>query len=82
MGDHDFLKVMPKRGMVRFGKRGKLSSKYIGPFKVLERVGAVAYWLALTPSLSGGVIAKLIRCSFGIPCLHAPEVHSRSNSCS
>ena len=33
--DHVFLKVMPKRGVVRFGKRGKLMSRYIRPFKVL-----------------------------------------------
>ena len=52
MGDHVFLKVMPKRGVIRFGKRGNLSSRYIGPFEVLERVGTVAYWLALLPSLS------------------------------
>ena len=42
VGDHVSLKVMPKRGVVRFGKRGKLSPRYIEPFEILERVGTVA----------------------------------------
>ena len=53
VGDHVFLKVMPKRGVVRFGKRGKLSPRFIGPFEILERVGTVAYQLALPPSMLG-----------------------------
>ena len=52
-GDHVFLKVIPKSGVVRFGKRGKLSPRFIGPFEVLERVGAVAHRLELPSSLSG-----------------------------
>ena len=53
MGDHVFLKVMPKREVVRFGKRGNLSPWYIGPFEVLERVGTVAFRLELPPRLLG-----------------------------
>ena len=53
VGDYVFLKVMPERGVVRFGKRGKLSPRFIGPFEILERVGTVAYLLELPPSMSG-----------------------------
>ena len=52
VGNNVFLKVMPKRRVVRFGKRGKLSPRFIGPFKILERIGTVAYWLALPPNMS------------------------------
>ena len=53
VGDHVFLKVMLKRGVVRFRKRGKLSRRFIGPFEILERIGTVAYRLDLPPSMSG-----------------------------
>ena len=42
----------PTRGVVRLGKCGKLSPRFIGPFEILERMGAVAYRLALPPSMS------------------------------
>ena len=53
VGDHVFLQVMPKRGVVRFGKGGKLLPRFVEPFEILERVGTVAYRLALPLSMSG-----------------------------
>ena len=47
-----FLKVAPMRGVLRFGKKGKLSPRFIGPFDILERVGAVAYRIALPLNLA------------------------------
>ncbi|GJT54905.1 putative reverse transcriptase domain-containing protein [Tanacetum coccineum] len=52
VGDRVMLKVSPWKGVVHFGKRGKLNPKYVGPFKVLEKVGAVAYKLELPQELS------------------------------
>ena len=45
--------MIPKRGIVRFDKRGKLSSRYIGSFEVLKKLGTVAFQLALPSGLSG-----------------------------
>ncbi|GJS20027.1 putative reverse transcriptase domain-containing protein [Tanacetum coccineum] len=53
VGDMVLLKVSPWKGVVRFGKRGKLSPRYIGPFKILVRVGHVAYTLELPEELKG-----------------------------
>ncbi|GJY09700.1 hypothetical protein Tco_0377885 [Tanacetum coccineum] len=50
--DKVMLKVLPWKGVVRFGKRGKLNPRYVGPFKVLEQVGSVAYKLELPQELS------------------------------
>ena len=52
MGDNVFLKVSPWRKIIRFGKKGKLSLRFIGPYEILERIGPVAYRLALPPKLA------------------------------
>ncbi|GJU97626.1 putative reverse transcriptase domain-containing protein [Tanacetum coccineum] len=52
VGDRVMLKVSPWKGVVRFGKRGKLNPRYVGPFKVLAKVGAVAYKLELPQELT------------------------------
>ncbi|GJW17526.1 hypothetical protein Tco_0024962 [Tanacetum coccineum] len=46
------LKVSPRKGVIRFGKRGKLNLRYIGPFKIIDRIGLVAYKLELPVELS------------------------------
>ncbi|KAA0051192.1 DNA/RNA polymerases superfamily protein [Cucumis melo var. makuwa] len=52
VGDMVFLKVAPMKGVLRFEKKGKLSLHFVGPFEILERIGLVAYRLALPPSFS------------------------------
>jgi hypothetical protein len=52
VGDKVFLKVSPMKGVRRFGVKGKLAPKYVGPYEITERIGVVAYRLALPPDLS------------------------------
>ena len=53
VGEKVFQKKSSMRGIMRFGKKRKLSPRFIGPFEILKRVGVVAYRLALPPSMSG-----------------------------
>ena len=52
VGDKVFLKVSPWIGVLRFGRRGKMKPRYIGPYEIIARVGPVAYRLDLPPELS------------------------------
>ncbi|PHT27962.1 hypothetical protein CQW23_32429 [Capsicum baccatum] len=51
IGDWVFLKVSPMKGVMRFGKRGKLSPHYVGPYQILKKIGTLAYELELPASL-------------------------------
>ncbi|GJS84993.1 putative reverse transcriptase domain-containing protein [Tanacetum coccineum] len=53
VGDRVMLKVSLWKGVIRFGKKGKLAPRYVGPFEILERIGPVAYQLRLPEELSG-----------------------------
>ena len=56
--DRVFSKLSPWKGVVRFGKRGKLNPRYIGPFEIIERIGPVAYRLDLPEEFS-----RVLMCS-------------------
>ncbi|WVZ49314.1 hypothetical protein U9M48_000683 [Paspalum notatum var. saurae] len=69
--DFVYLKVSPMRGIRRFNMKGKLAPRYIGPFKVVERKGEVAYKLELPSNLSG--IHDVFHVSQLKKCLRVPE---------
>jgi hypothetical protein len=53
VGDCVFLKVSPMRGVMWFRKKGKLSPRFVGPFEITQRMGRLAYRIALPPNLVG-----------------------------
>ncbi|GJV93135.1 putative reverse transcriptase domain-containing protein [Tanacetum coccineum] len=53
VGDYVLLKVSPWKGVVRFGKKGKLAPRFVGPFEIIEKIGLVAYRLDLPEELNG-----------------------------
>jgi hypothetical protein len=52
VGDHVYLKVSPTKGVQRFGIKGKLAPRYVGPYEIRETYGHVAYQLKLPPHMS------------------------------
>jgi hypothetical protein len=71
IGDYVYLKLSPMRGVKRFNRKGKLAPRYVGPFKILERRGEVAYQLELPESLAG--VHDVFHVSQLKKCLRVPE---------
>jgi hypothetical protein len=71
VGDFVYLKVSPMRGLHRFKVRGKLASRFIGPFKIFQKRGEVAYQLELPPQFS--YVHDVFHVSQLKKCLRVPE---------
>ncbi|WVZ76657.1 LOW QUALITY PROTEIN: hypothetical protein U9M48_024613, partial [Paspalum notatum var. saurae] len=69
--DHVYLRVSPMKGVHRFGVKGKLAPRYVGPFKILERCGPVAYRLELPPHPAA--VHNVFHVSQLKKCLRVPE---------
>ncbi|WVZ80614.1 hypothetical protein U9M48_028073 [Paspalum notatum var. saurae] len=70
-GDHVYLRVSPMKGVHRFGVKGKLAPRYVGPFKITERCGSVAYRFELPPHLAA--VHDVFHVSQLKKCLRVPE---------
>ncbi|KAK0578234.1 hypothetical protein LWI29_007138 [Acer saccharum] len=71
-GDNVFLKVAPMKGVMRFSKKGKPSPRFVGLFEILERIGDLAYRLALPPSLARGENSAIQECNFWLDTFDTP----------
>ncbi|WVZ57329.1 hypothetical protein U9M48_007727 [Paspalum notatum var. saurae] len=69
--DHVYLRVSPMKGVHRFGVKGKLAPRYVGPFKITEQCGPVAYRLELPPHLA--TVHDVFHVSQHNKCLRVPE---------
>ena len=69
VGDRVYLRVSPLRGVKRFGVKGKLAPRFVGPYQVLERMGEVAYKLEIA--------RRIVRGSRRVPCIPVEEVPRR-----
>ncbi|GKF36112.1 putative reverse transcriptase domain-containing protein, partial [Tanacetum coccineum] len=82
VGDHVLLKVSPWKGVVRFGKKGKLTPRFVGPFEINEKVGFVAYQLNLPEELNDVHntfhVSNLKKC-LADPTLQVPLVEDKFN---
>ena len=52
VGDQVFMRISPRKGVLRFRKKGKLSPRYMGPYEIMERIGEIVYQLRLPPELA------------------------------
>jgi hypothetical protein len=71
VGDHVYLRVSPMKGVQRFGVKGKLAPRYVGPFLIVEQCGPVAYRLELPAHLSA--VHNIFHVSQLRKCLRVPE---------
>nr|XP_016490457.1 PREDICTED: uncharacterized protein LOC107810214 [Nicotiana tabacum] len=73
MGDWVFMKVSPMKGVMRFGKRGKLRPWYIGPYRIIQKVSQVAYKLKLPPKMEAVHpvfhVSMLRKCVHDLSCI-------------
>ncbi|KAK4724590.1 hypothetical protein R3W88_027369 [Solanum pinnatisectum] len=72
MDDWVYLKVSPMKGVMRFGKKGKLSPRYIGPYRISKSVGSVAYELELPQELA--VVHPVFHVSMLKKCMGYPSL--------
>ncbi|WVZ58215.1 hypothetical protein U9M48_008503 [Paspalum notatum var. saurae] len=70
-GDHVYLRVSQMKSVYRFGVKGKLALRYVGPFQIIERCGSVAYRLELPPHLAA--VHDVFHVSQLRKCLRVPE---------